>query len=147
METYDETFFREHCLNTKWMRQVVTRTDAKGTIRGLHISPVVEEHKLIRCSRGRIFDVLVDLRKDYPTYGHVATFNLRSSEPKMLYVPPGVAHGFQAMNHHVEVSYLMSTPYMEEQQSGVRWDSPKLAIPWPVPHPRLSERDKLWPLA
>jgi dTDP-4-dehydrorhamnose 3,5-epimerase len=103
------------------------------------------EDKLIRCVRGRVWDVLVDLRPGSPTYLQTHITELSAANGDMLYVPTGVFHGFQTLVDDSEVFYLMSEPYIPEAAAGVAWDDPKLGISWPVPDPILSERDRRFP--
>jgi dTDP-4-dehydrorhamnose 3,5-epimerase len=119
----------------------------RGTIRGLHfqISPSAEG-KLIRCTRGRLFDVAVDVRPDSPTRGKWASVELSSENGRMFYIPEGFAHGFQTLEDHTELSYQMTARYDAKAARGVRWNDPLLAISWPMPQPSvLSERDRVLP--
>ena len=100
----------------------------------------------MRCTRGAIFDVVVDLRPDSPTYRRWASAELRAEAGRMLYVPPGCAHGLQTLEDGTEVSYQMSAAHHPESAAGVRWDDPTLAIPWPVREPILSASDRALPL-
>jgi dTDP-4-dehydrorhamnose 3,5-epimerase len=143
VRTYDEVAFREHDLPTRWPQHNASGNDRRGTLRGLHgVRRGYREDKLIRCVRGRVWDVLVDLRPESATYlqSHVAELSAANGE--MLYAPTGVFHGFQTLVDDSEVFYLMSEPYVPEAAAGVAWDDPKLGIAWPVPNPILSERDR-----
>jgi dTDP-4-dehydrorhamnose 3,5-epimerase len=119
----------------------------RGTLRGMHHQgePRPEE-KLVRCTRGAVFDVLADLRKASPTYGRWCSYELSADNRHALYVPAGVAHGFQTLTDGAEVFYQMSVAYHAPSQRGVRFDDPTLAIRWPLPDPIVSERDRALPL-
>lgn len=107
-----------------------------------------EETKLIRCTRGAIYDVVLDLRPQSPTFRLWEAASLTADNCRMVYVPAGVAHGFQTLADDTEVFYQMSEFYAENCARGVRWDDPAFAIEWPVKPPILSERDRshrLWP--
>ena len=106
-----------------------------------------EEAKLVTCVRGAIYDVLLDLREDSPTWGHWAAFGLRHDLAKSLYVPLGVAHGFQTLVDDTVVLYQMSVPYVAECSVGLRYDDPAFAIAWPIEEPIISLRDRSHPFA
>lgn len=117
-----------------------------GTLRGLHyqVSPH-EEAKLVRCTRGAVFDVLVDLRPGSPTYGRWYGVELTAENGRMLYVPPICAHGYQTLEDGSEIYYLTSTRYAPDAVRGLRFDDPTVAIQWPVPPLAVSDQDKNWP--
>jgi dTDP-4-dehydrorhamnose 3,5-epimerase len=126
----------------------LSRNTRAGTLRGLHYQhPPHEEAKLVRCTRGAIFDVAVDLRPGSPTRGRWVGVELDPDNGKALYVPEGCAHGFQTLVDDSEVAYMISTPYAPEASAGVRWDDPHLAVAWPdVEGERtISERDRSLP--
>jgi dTDP-4-dehydrorhamnose 3,5-epimerase len=115
----------------------------RGTLRGLHYQDKPhEEAKLVRCTRGAIWDVIVDLRQDSPTRLRWHAAELSAENRAAFYVPKGFAHGFQTLADDTEVLYQMSEFYHPELARGVRWDDPKLAIGWPVADPVLSPRDR-----
>ncbi|MCX5578600.1 dTDP-4-dehydrorhamnose 3,5-epimerase family protein [Kaistia terrae] len=119
---------------------------AKGTLRGMHFQKAPHgESKLVRCLRGCVWDVIIDLRETSPTYLHWQGFELASSNRHQLYVPEGFAHGFQTLCDDVEMGYLISTPYAAEFSSGVRHDDPAFGIVWPLPIAAISSRDLGWP--
>jgi len=118
----------------------------RGTIRGLHYqaAPALEA-KLVRCTRGEIFDVVVDLRPSSPTYRAWHGVHLTPDNGRMLYVPEGCAHGCQSLQDETEILYFASAPYVPGAARGVRFDDPALAIAWPLAAGALSERDRSWP--
>jgi dTDP-4-dehydrorhamnose 3,5-epimerase len=145
--TYCENEFAEHALNTRWPQCNLTLTKKRGMIRGMHFQAEPKpEIKLIRCSAGAIFDVLVDVRRDSPTFGRWEGFELNAQNRRTLYVPGGFAHGFQCLTDNCEVFYQMSEFYFPELARGLRWNDPQVGIKWPLPNPILSERDKALPL-
>jgi dTDP-4-dehydrorhamnose 3,5-epimerase len=118
-----------------------------GTLRGMHYQ--VEPHaeaKLVRCIRGRIYDVVVDLRQNSPTYRNWHSEILSADNRRALFVPKGLAHGFQTLADESEVHYQMSTPYHPDCARGVRWDDPAFGITWPLAGPIMSLRDQGYPL-
>ena len=129
----------------------------RGTLRGMHFQrPPKAEAKLVRCTRGRIYDVIIDLRPDSPTYCQWIGVELASSPTtrgshlapgyRTLYIPEGFAHGFQTLEDDSEVFYQMFEFYSPEHASGVRWDDQAFGIKWPLPDPIMSERDRTYPL-
>jgi dTDP-4-dehydrorhamnose 3,5-epimerase len=127
----------------------LSRNTRAGTLRGLHFQRAPhEEAKLVRCTRGAIFDVAVDLRPGSSTRGHWFGVRLDPESGRALYVPEGFAHGFQTLADESDVSYMISTPYAPEASAGVRWDDPTLAIEWPAfdGQRTISDRDRALPL-
>jgi len=124
----------------------VSFSKRRGTLRGLHYQEAPHaEVRLVRCTRGAIYDVVVDLRPDSPTYlRHVVTI-LSADSRATLYVPEGCAHGFQTLEDATEVAYQMSRSYAPQAVRGVRWDDPRLAIAWPPAERVIAERDRSWP--
>lgn len=117
-----------------------------GTLRGLHFAwPPAQENKLVRCARGRLHDVLLDLRPDAATFGKSLCVVLDADEHNALFVPPGVAHGFQTLADDTEVHYMMSEAYRPGLTDGVRYDDPAFKISWPLPVTCMSERDRAYP--
>ena len=119
----------------------------RGTLRGLHfqLAPAAEA-KLVRCVQGALYDVMVDLRAGSPTFGRWWATTLRAEGSRLVYIPRGFAHGYQALEDGSVCFYTMSAPYTPALARGIRWDDPDLAIPWPVAEPVLSERDAGLPL-
>jgi dTDP-4-dehydrorhamnose 3,5-epimerase len=119
---------------------------ARGTVRGMHWqAPPHGEAKLVRCTRGAIHDVVVDLRPESPTYRARVAVELTADNRRQLYVPPGCAHGYQTLADGCEVAYQMSEPHAPAAARGARWDDPALGIVWPLPVAVISERDRSWP--
>lgn len=134
--------FERHGLTAKFVQCNISHNKTRGTLRGLHYQAEPEsEAKLIRCTRGAIFDVIVDLRPDSPTFGKWVSADLSAENYRMMFAPEGFAHGFQALADDTEVFYQMSRPYREALASGVRFDDPGLAIAWPIEDPIVSARD------
>ncbi len=124
----------------------LSRTEAVGTVRGLHLqSPPHSEAKLVRCLRGRVWDVAVDLRPKSATYGRWHAVELSPAAANALLIPEGCAHGFQVMEPGSELLYLHSGAWVPEAEMGVRFDDRQLAIAWPLPPTGLSERDLALP--
>lgn len=145
--TYCEKEFSSHGLNTFWPQCNWTLTRHKGMIRGLHFQlPPRSEIKLIRCIAGAIFDVLVDTRKNSPGYGRWEAFELTGSSSRQLYVPGGLAHGFQCLTRDCQVFYQMSDSYDAGLARGIRWNSSALNIAWPIANAVLSDRDQNLPV-
>jgi dTDP-4-dehydrorhamnose 3,5-epimerase len=118
---------------------------AKGVLRGLHLRSGVGEAKLVRCSYGAVFDVVVDLRRFSPTYRNTAFFQLSGETQVTLYVPAGCAHGFQALTDPADVSYRIDRPHDPSEDVTIAHDDPELAIPWPLPPAGMSTRDSAAP--
>jgi dTDP-4-dehydrorhamnose 3,5-epimerase len=125
----------------------LSRTEAVGAVRGLHLqAPPHSEAKLVRCLRGRVWDVAVDLRPGSPTFGHWHAVELSPGAANALLIPEGCAHGFQVLQPGSELLYLHSGAWVPEAETGVRFNDPQLAIRWPLPPQGLSERDLALPL-
>ncbi len=118
---------------------------ARGVVRGLHVRRGEGEAKLVRCSYGAIFDVVVDLRPASPTYRNWESLELNGDEQVSLYVPAGCAHGFQALTDPADVSYRIDRAHDPAEDVSVAFDDPELAIPWPLPVAAMSHRDRLAP--
>lgn len=118
----------------------------RGTVRGMHyaVAPHAET-KLVRCTMGAIHDVIVDLRRDSPTYRQAVGVELSAENRAALYIPAGLAHGFQTLRDETEVLYLINRTYVAEAARGLRWDDPALDVVWPEPVTIISERDLAFP--
>lgn len=117
----------------------------RGVVRGMHLRSGRGEAKLVRCSAGAVFDVVLDLRRHSPTYRRWASFDLTGESQESLYIPAGCAHGFQALTDPADVTYRIDRPHDPTEDVAIAWDDPDLAIPWPVPVTALSQRDRTAP--
>jgi dTDP-4-dehydrorhamnose 3,5-epimerase len=124
----------------------VSHNTHKGTLRGMHYqSAPFQEAKVVSCTRGAIYDVVLDLRADSPTYLRWDAAELTAENRRQLYVPEGCAHGFQTLTDDTELLYLMSEFYVPDHACGVRYDDPAFGIQWPLPVGVLTEADRTWP--
>jgi len=117
----------------------------RGTLRGLHFQTSPGQAKLVRCSRGRIFDVAVDLRRGSPTYGRWEGHELDDERHRQLFVPAGFAHGFCVVSDVADVHYKVSSYYDPATEAGIAWDDPEIGVVWPIAEPQLSDRDRSAP--
>lgn len=133
-------------LNADVVQANVSLSRQKGTLRGLHFQlPPSAETKLVRCTRGAILDVILDLRPRSPTWGEWIGVELTEDDATMLYVPEGFAHGFQTLTDDAEVFYLVTAFYAPERERGVRWDDPRFGVEWPLEPTVVSDKDRAWP--
>ena len=140
--TFCANEFEEHGLETKIVQTNMSRTLKKGTIRGMHYQKTPhEETKLVRCTKGAIYDVIIDLRKDSPTYKKWFGAELSDTNYKMMFVPRGFAHGFVTLTDNVEVTYEVSAFYTPGVEAGIRFKDPAFNIQWPVEVTEYSEKD------
>lgn len=145
METYKRSEFAAHGITGTFV-QCNHSKSSKGILRGLHYQKQPKaQSKLVRALCGEIYDVVVDLRQGGPTYGTWIAVTLSGANQKMLYVPPGFAHGFCVTSEEAEILYLATEEYAPQLEAGVLWNDPELGIDWPVAEPRLSPRDHAWP--
>ena len=144
---WDGEEFAQHGLDTRVVQSSIAYNRAAGTLRGLHFQALpFAETKLVRCTRGAIWDVVVDLRPGSPTFLEWVAVELSAENRRTLYVPEQFAHGYQTLEDGSEVWYQMSAPYAPQAARGLRWDDPKLGIDWPPAERRvISERDLAWP--
>lgn len=144
--TFCHDDFAARGLETAIAQCSISFNHRRGTLRGLHFQAAPhEEAKLVRCTRGTIFDVLVDLRPGSPSFLRHAAVGLSAESRAQVYVPRGVAHGFQTLADGTEVSYQISTPFAAAAARGYRYDDPAFAIPWPEPVTVISEKDQRLP--
>ena len=139
--------FSQHDLVTRVAQANVSYNVRRGTLRGMHYQlPPHAEVKIVRCTRGAIYDVIVDLRPASPTYRRWIGVELTADNRRMLYVPEGFAHGFQTLEDDTEAFYQVSEFYAPGAERGLRWDDPAFGIEWPLPEsPILSDKDRAWP--
>lgn len=142
-----ESEFAAHGLSTRWSQMNASYSAQKGTLRGMHYQrPPAAEAKLVRCTRGEMLDVLVDLRQGSPTFGQWTAVELSGQTGVMVYIPEGVAHGFQTLLPDTEVLYCHSVAYARQHEGGLRFDDPTVGIKWPLPITEISDRDRSHPL-
>ena len=140
--TFDADVIRAAGLDPAAFVQHSQSRSVRGVVRGLHVRRGDGEAKLVRCSYGAIFDVVVDLRPTSPTYRNWERFELRDDEQVTLYVPAGCAHGFQALTDTADVSYMIDRAHDPSEDVSIAFDDPDLAIPWPLPVSVMSSRDR-----
>ena len=134
--------FAAHGLPAKIAQCGISYNARKGTLRGMHYQHAPHaEGKLVRCTAGAVYDVIVDLRRQSPTFRQWIALELTAENRRMLYVPEGFAHGFETLTEHAEVFYQISEFYHPESAAGVRWDDPAFGIRWPCPPAVISPRD------
>jgi dTDP-4-dehydrorhamnose 3,5-epimerase len=144
LETYAVEEWRELGVDAEFVQQNHSRS-SRGTLRGLHFQTTPGQAKLLRCARGEILDVAVDLRKDSVTYGQWEAHVLDDEKHHQLFVPIGFAHGFVVLSEVADVCYQVSSLYDPATEMGIAWDDPEIGIDWQVADPLLSERDKTAP--
>ena len=138
--------YADHGLTTGFVQHSTSQSVTRGTLRGMHFQRAPRsEVKVVRCLKGAIWDVIIDLRPDSPTYCRWQGFELTAANQRQLYVPEGFAHGFQTLCDDSWVSYLISAFHAPLAASGVRYDDPAFAIDWPLPVSEISEKDRTWP--
>ena len=134
--------FERHGLNPRLVQCSISFNNKRGTLRGMHYqAPPFEEAKLVRCTRGVIYDVIIDVRNDSPTFQQWFSVELSAENRRALYIPEGFAHGFQTLVDDSEVFYYMSEFFHPECARGVQWDDPAFGIVWPIVSPIISEKD------
>jgi dTDP-4-dehydrorhamnose 3,5-epimerase len=143
--TFDTDVVRAAGIDPAAFVQDSLSRSARGVVRGLHVRRGDGEAKLVRCSYGAVFDVIVDLRPASPTYRNWESFELRDDEQTSLYVPAGCAHGFQALTEPADVSYRIDRAHDPSEDVSVAFDDPELGISWPLPVALMSQRDRLAP--
>lgn len=146
MESYNKLQFEQHGILNTFIQDNQSLSIDAGTIRGLHyqLAPF-EQSKLVRVLNGEIFEVLIDLRKNSPTYKKWGSFHISAQNKKQLMIPKGFAHGFCTLVPNTEVLYKVDNYYSPKYDRGILWDDPELNIEWPVDKPILSEKDKNHP--
>lgn len=138
--------FAERGLVSQFVESNISFSKKKGTLRGMHYQAAPHgQVKLVRCTAGAIFDVIIDLRRHSPTFKQWTSVELTAPNHLMLYVPVDFAHGFQTLEDDTEVTYQVSSPYHPESSTGVRWNDPAFGIPWPAGERVIIARDRLYP--
>ena len=138
--------FAKHGLNPDLAQCSISFNKKCGTLRGMHYQAKPhEETKVVRCTRGAIYDVIVDLRPESSTFRKWIAVELSADSRRMLYIPAGFAHGFQSLTDDTEVFYQISAPYHPESARGIRWDDPAFGIEWPVAERVISDKDRQYP--
>ena len=145
LESFREDLWAEHGVAGPFVQENHSRS-AKGILRGLHFQTSPGQAKLVRCVRGAIWDVAVDLRRDSPTYKRWEGVELSDENHRQLFVPVGFGHGFCVLSDVADVAYKLTSSYDPETEAGVRWDDPDIGVDWPIDDPQLSERDRVAPM-
>ena len=139
--------FAAHGLETTYVQANMSTNSHAGTVRGLHFQRMPHaETKLVRCIKGAIYDVIVDMREGSETFCRAFGAELSDQNGVMMYVPKGFAHGYQSLTDETSIFYMVSAPYAPQAEAGVRFNDPKLAIAWPRPVSEISDKDARWPL-
>lgn len=141
----DNHALEEYRLNTRWVQNNIAFNHKKGTLRGMHYQQPHEEIKLVRCTRGSVYDVAVDLRPESNTFGHWYGVELSESNHRMLYIPERFAHGYLTLKDNSEIFYQVSEFYHPESGRGVRWNDPRFGILWPLQPRLMNDRDRTYP--
>ncbi len=144
VETFRSDTWAELGVDVEFVQHNQSRS-VKDTLRGIHFQTEPGQAKLVRCPRGAIFDVAVDLRRDSPTYGQWEGQILDDEKHRQLFVPAGFGHGFAVLSEVADVTYLLSSTYDPATEAGIAWNDPEVGVEWPVDVPLLSERDKQAP--
>jgi dTDP-4-dehydrorhamnose 3,5-epimerase len=145
METYKREDFEKVGIKTEFIQENHSKS-FYGVLRGLHFQKEpFSQAKLVRCIRGVIFDVAVDIRKNSPTFGKYVSVILSEFNKEMLFIPRGFAHGFEVLSEVAEVVYIVDNLYAPQSEGGIIWNDETLKINWPIKNPILSEKDKKWP--
>jgi dTDP-4-dehydrorhamnose 3,5-epimerase len=140
VETYRRDAWADLGVDVEFVQHNHSRS-SKGTLRGLHFQTEPGQPKMVRCPRGSIFDVAVDLRRGSPTFGEWEGHVLDDENHRQLFVPAGFAHGFAVLSDVADVTYLLGSVYDPATERGIAWDDPDVGVEWPVEEPLLSERD------
>jgi dTDP-4-dehydrorhamnose 3,5-epimerase len=144
LESYSRDAWGELGVEVKFVQHNHSRS-SRGTLRGIHFQTAPGQAKLVRCARGEILDVAVDLRRSSPTYGQWEAHRLDDVKHRQLFVPVGFGHGFAVLSETADVAYQVSSYYDPATEAGIAWDDPEIGVDWQVSEPLLSERDKSAP--
>lgn len=147
MESWSEKKLADAGINNQWVQDNHSYSAQKGVLRGLHyqLNPACQA-KIVRCTRGEVFDVAVDIRKGSPQYGQWVGVKLTAENKKQLYIPRGFAHGFITLTDDVEVQYKADNYYSPDCDGNIRWDDPDIGVEWPMQPTVLSDKDAKAPL-
>lgn len=145
LETYSEPGYSALGIDGPFVQENHSRSTQQGTLRGLHFQLGPGQGKLVRCLRGAIFDVAVDLRRGSPTYGQWEGHVLDDEAHRQLWVPVGFAHGFQVLSEIADVAYKLTSLYDPATEAEIAWDDPEIGVEWPIAQPILSARDRSAP--
>ena len=144
METYQKEEFAKEGITGDFVQQNHSKS-VKGVLRGLHYQKEpYAQAKLVRCIKGEIFDVAVDIRKNSPSFGKYISATLSTENKNILYIPRGFAHGFEVLSDEAEIIYSIDNIYAKKSESGIIWNDSSIKINWPIKSPILSEKDKKW---
>lgn len=145
MESYHIEKFKNGGINCTFVQDNHAKS-VQNTLRGLHFQVQYPQAKLLRCLKGKVFDVAVDIRQDSPYFGKWVGEELSEENRYQLYIPEGFAHGYYVMSETAEIAYKCSEIYHPQDEQGIRWNDPEIAINWPSQNPILSEKDKALPM-
>ena len=146
LESYKESEFQRAGISVRFVQDNHS-SSVRGVLRGLHYQlPPFAQGKLVRVLEGRVWDVAVDIRPDSPTFRKWYGIELSSQDHRMLYIPPGFAHGFVTLSERAQFFYKCTAEYRKESEAGIRWDDPAIGIAWPLTDVTVSERDRSLPL-
>jgi dTDP-4-dehydrorhamnose 3,5-epimerase len=138
---------RQRGMNAELAQCNLAYNHKRGTLRGMHFQHMPHaQAKMVRCTRGALLDVIIDVRVDSPTFKQWDAVELTADNRRMFYMPEGIAHGYITLADDTEAYYHASSPWVREAESGVRWDDPAFAIAWPFPPNVISDKDTSWPL-
>ncbi len=144
-ETFHQQRYQEEAgIDLPFVQDNFSRSE-KGVLRGLHFQKTKPQGKLVSVNQGAVYDVAVDIQPNSPTFAQYVGVELSDTNHRQLWIPPGYAHGFCVLSDTADFTYKCTDYYCPEDEGGVAWDCPKIAIPWPVENPRLSEKDKHYP--
>lgn len=144
---YSGRIYNKNGINIDIGQVNLSKNNSKGTLRGLHYQEApFEEEKIVKCVKGGVFDVVVDIRRDSPTFAHWISVELTEENSKLVYIPKGFAHGFITLRENTEILYIMSGNFNPDASRGIRWNDPELDIKWPTDPIVINERDQNWPL-
>jgi len=142
-EAFHGQRYAEHGINVNFVQDNFSRS-TQGVLRGLHYQLTHQQGKLVWITRGKIFDVVVDVRRGSPTFGKSLITHLSEDQPRQIYIPPGLAHGFCVLSEQADFCYKCSDYHHPGAERGIIWNDPSLQIPWPVTNPVLSSKDQLF---